>query len=251
MSKLFRVLLSVSLLTVFGTVGTAHLTGGITAVLAADCNLFHYGENLDGADLDHCNFSGLYFFNRSFVGANLSYTNLSDTNLTEADLSEANLSHANLTGVVWGFTTCPDYTISDDDGGTCVNNLTIPKSGARSPLSLTATASTQQSDGGWTSLFRVHLRTNSPATVIVLFGPTCSDLVETATQDLTGTPSTQHLITARGDDLNGGSAPVLPGVTYAYDVVVTSGEGQHVLDNGGKCYSITIPKQGEKPTSRS
>lgn len=35
----------------------------------------------------------------------------------------ANLDGATLVGVTWNDTTCPDGTNSDNDGGTCVNNL--------------------------------------------------------------------------------------------------------------------------------
>jgi hypothetical protein len=52
------------------------------------------------------------------AGADLAGFDLLDVNLTGADLSGADLS-----GVTWSNTTCPDGTTSNDDGGTCINNL--------------------------------------------------------------------------------------------------------------------------------
>jgi len=108
-------------------------------------------NNFGDASLPHSNFTGTNLSSEYFVGANLSGdgfvgANLSGANFTFANLSEAtlvnavwgnaNLSHADLAGaamspdtgeyasVTWLRTTCPDGTLSDNDGGTCVNNLT-------------------------------------------------------------------------------------------------------------------------------
>ena len=80
-----------------------------------------------------------------FVNADLDNTYLSSANLTGADLASAsvsntffvnaNLTNANIdaisfistphfTGTIFSNTICPDGTNSDNDGGTCVNNLT-------------------------------------------------------------------------------------------------------------------------------
>jgi uncharacterized protein YjbI with pentapeptide repeats len=80
--------------------GTLHYLVGPTANLT---NADFYGANLAGTDLADANLSG----------ANLTYANLTD----------ANLSSANLSSVLWSYTTCPDGTNSNNDGGTCVNNL--------------------------------------------------------------------------------------------------------------------------------
>jgi uncharacterized protein YjbI with pentapeptide repeats len=55
--------------------------------------------------------------------AELSGANLEDADLAGADLFEADLSSADLAGVIWSDTTCPDGSNSDQDGGTCVDNL--------------------------------------------------------------------------------------------------------------------------------
>ncbi len=49
---------------------------------------------------------------------------LAGANLTGAFLTGADLTFAHLDGAIWSNTTCPDGTNSDDDGGTCANNLT-------------------------------------------------------------------------------------------------------------------------------
>lgn len=78
----------------------------------------HYGIDLSGCELKGANLSG----------DNLSLANLSDADLTGVDftnteLNGANLSGAMLTAVTWSNTTCPDQTNSNNDGGTCINNL--------------------------------------------------------------------------------------------------------------------------------
>jgi uncharacterized protein YjbI with pentapeptide repeats len=55
--------------------------------------------------------------------ANLRGADLDGANLTRADLKGAHLRGADLTGVTWDNTTCPDGTNSNNDGGTCANDL--------------------------------------------------------------------------------------------------------------------------------
>ena len=55
--------------------------------------------------------------------ADLLDADLTGANLTGADLSGADLNGAALTGVIWSNTICPDGTNSDNDGDTCVNDL--------------------------------------------------------------------------------------------------------------------------------
>jgi hypothetical protein len=43
--------------------------------------------------------------------------------VTFTNLGSANLTGVNLTGATWLHTVCPDETNSDNDGGTCANNL--------------------------------------------------------------------------------------------------------------------------------
>jgi len=52
--------------------------------------------DLQGANLSHCNLSGVDLSKMNLGGANLSYSDLSNARLNQVNLAEANLSHANL-----------------------------------------------------------------------------------------------------------------------------------------------------------
>jgi hypothetical protein len=78
------------------------------------------GAYFDGDNLAGANFSQAALAGADFAGANLTGANMKSANLTGV----TGLATANLTGVVWKQTTCPDGTSSNQDGGTCVNNLT-------------------------------------------------------------------------------------------------------------------------------
>lgn len=110
------------------------------------------GANLTGADLTIANLTlaklnaafltNATLYDASLYGVNLTLAkldgaDLTSANLTSADLTDANLTYANLTGaylngatttgaivtrVTWSFTTCPDGSLSNDDGGTCVGH---------------------------------------------------------------------------------------------------------------------------------
>jgi uncharacterized protein YjbI with pentapeptide repeats len=106
------------------------------------------GAYLGSADLEHANLISADLFGTRLYSANLTSTNLkyaslsmssllsadlSKANLTNADLSWVTFTDANLTGAkvtgaafydnYWFNTTCPDGTNSNNDGGTCINNL--------------------------------------------------------------------------------------------------------------------------------
>ncbi len=80
--------------------------------------------NLSGADIDHG-----YLINTELNGADLAGAAMSDTNVASADMTEADLGDATMQtakgtdSVVWSDTTCPDETNSNNDGGTCLNDL--------------------------------------------------------------------------------------------------------------------------------
>jgi hypothetical protein len=88
------------------------------------------GANLRGANLQGANLQGANLQNGNFSGANLSNANLQGANLqgdtlTDATLLDATTKGANLHKVTWSNTTCPDNTNSNNDQGTCLNNLSI------------------------------------------------------------------------------------------------------------------------------
>ena len=59
----------------------------------------------------------------SLSDVDLTDADLGGAFLTDANLDGANLDGADLTNVTWNNTTCPDATNSDNDGGTCLNDL--------------------------------------------------------------------------------------------------------------------------------
>jgi hypothetical protein len=82
------------------------------------------GSNLTGATFTGANLSGANLSNSNLKGANFSGVNLSGANLSSANLMGATgLRTATLTGVIWSKTACPDGTLSNSDGGTCVGHL--------------------------------------------------------------------------------------------------------------------------------
>ncbi len=137
-----------------GNTGTATFIVNVGA-LGADCVLGDYStlkgstaRNLKGANLSDCYLAGANLQDASARGANLAFSNLAGANLTSADLAQANLQHANLAGaeltkanlsganltgattngadftsVTFSQTTCPDGTVSNADGGTCIAHL--------------------------------------------------------------------------------------------------------------------------------
>ena len=77
-----------------------------------------------GADLSRAELSNADLVRADLSGANLTGANLYNAALNNADLNGANLTGADhLTSVWWNNTICPDGTNSDNNGGTCVNNL--------------------------------------------------------------------------------------------------------------------------------
>jgi uncharacterized protein YjbI with pentapeptide repeats len=76
------------------------------------------------SDLTDADFTGANLTDAQFVSStNLFQTDFTNANLTNASFANSGLSNANLTGVTWSNTTCPDFTNSDNNGGTCIGHL--------------------------------------------------------------------------------------------------------------------------------
>jgi uncharacterized protein YjbI with pentapeptide repeats len=86
-----------------------------------------YGTNLTGANFTGANMTGDAFDEVPVSGSGAPYFNpdLSDVNFTGTNLAHTVFRGAVFTGAIWSNTTCPDGTNSNNDGGTCVNNLTL------------------------------------------------------------------------------------------------------------------------------
>ena len=95
---------------------------------------------------------------------------------------------------------------------------------------------------GTSASFTVSFSSSAPGQGEVYFGTSCSGLVEVANQDLRpGT--TSHTVVVTGNDLAGtvGDIGIQPGTTYSYEAVTVTSSGQQLDNNGGKCYSVTVP----------
>lgn len=168
----------------------AYAVGGSSFVNADFRGADLYFADFRDADVSGANFSGnsLHSFdlprataqNANFSGARMTFMNMRDVDLSGADLSNtllghtsfnnANFTEVNMLGaeqssgvhfddVIWGDTTCPDGSNSDDndgDGFTCLSNfpenlpptitLASPVDGASVPFGETVTISGDAAD---------------------------------------------------------------------------------------------------------
>jgi phospholipase C len=92
--------------------------------------------------------------------------------------------------------------------------------------------------------FEVSFTSIEPGQGAIYFGsgPGCSGLVEVATRDA-GAGTTNHRVLVLGNDLPGtvGDNGIVPGATYWYETVTMSASGSEIDNNGGKCYSVSVP----------
>lgn len=92
--------------------------------------------------------------------------------------------------------------------------------------------------------FEVSFRNPAAGQGVVLFGtgPGCTGLVNVATMDRTP-GGNSHNIVVTGNDLPAtvGNIGITPGTTYWYEQGVITPTGMVLDNNGGNCYSITVP----------
>ena len=79
--------------------------------------------DLEGATLNDANLTGANLSGATLNDAVLTGATLTDANLTDATLNDANLSDADISAVIWSDTTCVNGTNSNNDDGTCANDL--------------------------------------------------------------------------------------------------------------------------------
>lgn len=131
--------------------------------------------------------------------------------------------------------------LTDQGSGTCpaVNAGTANGNGPRAVPVVTTVR-----PGATVSRFTVDYTSKNPGQGEVLFGPGpgCSGLIMTSLGDL-GAGTTHHAFVVTGDDLAGpdGDTGILPGTTYWYETKTMTASGPEVDDNGGKCYSVSVP----------
>jgi hypothetical protein len=97
-------------------------------------------------------------------------------------------------------------------------------------------------NGGTSASFTVTFSSAKAGQGQVLFGSSCSALVNTATQDL-GSGTTQHAVQVTGNDLPGtvGNIGITPGSQYFFEVLSVGPSGTEIDNNSGQCFSVTIP----------
>lgn len=151
----------------------------------------------------------------------------------------------------------PLYTFALDFAGTDGQGITsygatshlmqtsgIPSQVAPTERSVVAIPQITSDAAGTSASFVVAFTSSSPGQSMVLFGsvPGCSGLVEVGTAD-TGAGTHSHNLVVTGNDLPGtiGDIGIQPGATYSFEVVTVTAAGVVVDDNGGNCYSVTIP----------
>lgn len=136
-------------------------------------------------------------------------------------------------------------TVEDAFGLPCLANTCLPSVHAMTDLVGGASSSTnpgvtrlEQTQG-----FAVTFTSTNPGQGRILFGPSCSALVMTATRDV-GAGTTSHTVFVTGNDLPGtvGDVGLLPGARYYYEAVTVSPSGTEIDNNGGNCYAVTIPR---------
>jgi hypothetical protein len=131
-------------------------------------------------------------------------------------------------------------TIEDNWGLGCLVNACDPSVHAMTDL-LPPSGTTYPIP--FTQGFAVTFSSKSPGQGYVLFGPSCSATVETATRDV-GAGTTTHTVFVQGNDLPGtvGDIGLTPGVDYYYKTVTVTASGTETDDYGGQCYIQTISK---------
>ena len=139
----------------------------------------------------------------------------------------------------------PGDIISGSDGAIWFTERDGNKLARLQPAGALSAARTVRYGPGLTSSFTVSFASANPGQGYVVFGtgPGCRGLVELGTRDLH--PATMlHAVVVTGNDLPGtvGDNGIQPGITYWFAVVTVTASGIEVDSNGGKCYSLTVPK---------
>jgi hypothetical protein len=119
-------------------------------------------------------------------------------------------------------------------GGSTVVHQLSPQVSVRPAITKTG--------NGVSASFAVTFTSDKPGQGQVLFGPSCSSLVMTATND-GGAGTTNHSILVTGNDLPGtvGNIGITPGSTFFFEVVTVAPSGTQINNNAGQCFSVSIP----------
>jgi hypothetical protein len=81
------------------------------------------GANLTGANLTGVNLYNADLNSTVLVNATLTAANLDGALVAYADFTGADLTAATMNGTIWSSTTCPDGTVTKENGGSCREHL--------------------------------------------------------------------------------------------------------------------------------
>jgi hypothetical protein len=96
------------------------------AIFSASAEAIITEATFDGAQMIGAELGNMEVDNSDFFNANLTNANFGGTELIVDSFYGATMTGANLSGVFWSSDNCPDGTLSDDDGHTCINDLGPP-----------------------------------------------------------------------------------------------------------------------------
>lgn len=133
-------------------------------------------------------------------------------------------------------------TISDNTITATTPVLTVGPGSSTSgtPPAVSSATYAWPTSGGLTTAFAVSFSSDTAGQGEVLFGTSCNGLIGTATEDaFAGT--TRHWVLVTRNDFDPYGVGLTPGTTYYYAVETISPSGTTVDNNGGKCYSVTLP----------
>lgn len=132
-------------------------------------------------------------------------------------------------------------TFTDQGSGTC-HGINAGRENGPGPRAVPVVSAS--GSAGVVARFTVDFNSSEPGQGSVLFGPGpgCAGLVMSATEDQ-GAGTKNHWLVVTGNDLPGtaGDIGITPGATYWYETATMTASGEQIDDNGGKCYSVTVP----------
>lgn len=139
--------------------------------------------------------------------------------------------------------TTPIYQLGSSSVAPGTGPVTLPNGNGLAGNVVSVSPTVTRSNAGQSASFTVNFTSATAGQAEVYFGTSCSGLVEVATND-TATGGRNHSIVVTGNDLPGtvGDVGITPGQTYYFEVVTITPNGNVVDNNGGGCYTVSIPQ---------
>ena len=100
--------------------------GNFSGANFSDAHVFDVSfrnTDLQRVDFSHTSFNYVNIIDTNLQGVDFRSASLRNVDFVDSDLNGADLTDISHLGVTWANTICPDGTNSDDNGGTCWNNI--------------------------------------------------------------------------------------------------------------------------------